>query len=246
MQNPERKPRAADQLVAHFEAMILNGSLPPGTTLPPEREIVQDHGVSRTVVREAVLALANKGLIKARPRYRPVVVKPGYDTALDVVGSVVAQLLGQAGGVHNLFDLRIMMEVSLVRGAAEHATSDDLAKLEAALQANEAAIEDSTQFYETDIAFHGVLYDIPDNPVLPAIHAAYTDWLSVHWRQMPRLPTRNKSNFEAHSRIFQAILRRNPDQAEHDLRAHLAAAWLQVSTILEGVENSVVQHDDRA
>ncbi len=228
-----RKPRAADQLVAYFEAKILDGSLQAGTTLPTEREIVQNHGVSRTVVREAVLALANKGLIKARPRFRPVVVKPGYDTALDVVGSVVAQLLSQADGVRNLFDIRIMMESSLVRDAAANATSKDIEKLESALSDNEATIDDSMRFYETDIAFHGVLYDLPENPVLPAIHAAYTDWLSVHWRQMPRLPERNQANFEAHSRIFQAILRRNADQAEAELRAHLAAAWQQVSISLD-------------
>lgn len=233
MQGAGPKQRAADQLIAHFEAMIIDGSLPAGTTLPPEREIVQAHGVSRTVVREAVLALANKGLIKARPRHRPVVVKPGYDTALDVVGSVVTQLLGQSGGVKNLFDVRIMMEVSLAREAAQKATSDDIAKLEAALAANEAAIADSTLFYETDIAFHGVLYDIPRNPVLPAVHAAYTDWLSVHWRQMPRLPSRNKTNFDAHRRVFDAILRRNPDRAEAELRSHLHFAWKQVSTTLE-------------
>jgi len=205
-----------------------------GTTLPPEREIVQDHGVSRTVVREAVLALANRGLIKAQPRHRPVVVKPGFDTAFDVVGSVVTQLLLQPGGIRNLFDIRIMMEVALVRGAAQHAAAEDLEKLEAALMANKAAISDSIAFYDTDVAFHGVLYDIPKNPVLPAVHAAYTDWLSVHWRQMPRLPSRNQTNYDAHARVFQSILRRNPDQAEADLRRHLDDAWQQVNTILTG------------
>lgn len=235
MTTSDHKPeaRAADQLFAHFEALIRDGQLAPGQTLPPEREIVEEHGVSRTVVREAVLALANKGLIKARPRYRPVVVAPGYDTALDVVGSVVGQLLEQHGGVRNLFDVRIIMEASLARGAAIAADADDVKKLETALAANKAAIEDSIEFYETDVAFHGVLYEIPDNPLLPAIHKAYTDWLSVHWRQMPRQPDRNKTNFAYHERIFEAILRRDADRAETALREHLDFAWKQVSQTLE-------------
>lgn len=232
-QDRNPKTRAADQLFAHFEAMIRDGSLAPGATLPPEREIVEEHGVSRTVVREAVLALANKGLIKAQPRHRPIVVEPGYDTALDVVGSVVGQLLGQEGSVRHLFDVRIMMEVSLARGAALTADADDIRKLEAALAANEATIEDSVRFYETDVGFHGVLYDIPCNPILPAIHKAYTDWLSVQWLQMPRKPERNKSNFAFHERIFQAILRRDPDEAETALREHLDSAWRQVSPTLK-------------
>lgn len=230
---PKRKTRAADLLFAHFEAMIRDGRLAPGETLPPEREIVDEHGVSRTVVREAVLALANKGLIKAEPRYRPVVLKPGYDTAIDVVGSVVGQLLRQADGVRNLFDLRIMMEVSLARDAALSASADDIRKLEDALLKNEAAIPDSTLFYETDIAFHGVLYDMPGNPLLRAVHTAYTDWLSVHWQKMPRDQERNKTNHAFHEKIFQAILRRDADQAEAAVRKHLDFAWSQVGKMLE-------------
>lgn len=224
-----QKPRrAADGLIQIFEEQILDGTLRVGEPLPPEREIVQTYGVSRTVVREAVLALSNKGLVDARPRFRPVVRKPGYDAAIQAVGSAATRLLSAPGGVKNLFDLRIMMEAALVRQAALEANKDQIAKLKDALLANEAAIADSETFYETDMAFHGVLYEIPENPVLPSIHRAYTDWLSVHWRKMPRLPERNRANFVAHAKIFDAILLRDPDAAEKALRAHLAAAWEQV------------------
>lgn len=223
------RPRAADALVSVIEAQIQSGELNAGDPLPPEREIVRDHGVSRTVVREAVRILASKGLIVARPGFRPVVAQLGYDSAIGAVGSVVTQLLGQSGGVRNLFDLRIRMEVSLVRDAAQIATAEQINQLEAALENNRAAIAKSTEFYETDIAFHSVLYDIPGNPVLPAIHRAYTDWLSQHWIKMPRLPDRNQTNYEAHRAIFDAILRRDPDKAEAALRTHLKFAWDQVS-----------------
>ncbi|MDJ0968568.1 MAG: GntR family transcriptional regulator, partial [Kiloniellales bacterium] len=56
-----RSTRAADGLIQIFEKQILDGTLRDGQPLPPEREIVQTYGVSRTVVREAVLALSNKG-----------------------------------------------------------------------------------------------------------------------------------------------------------------------------------------
>jgi len=151
------RERAADKLVAFFEGQILSGDMAEGATLPSEREIVQDHGVSRTVVREAVLALSNKGLVRARPGYRPVVAKPGYDNAIEVVSSLASKLLSQQGGVRNLFDLRIMMEVSLAREAALKATSADLQKMKTALEANEVAIDDSNLFYETDVATHPYL-----------------------------------------------------------------------------------------
>lgn len=224
------RKRAADDLIAHFERQILSGELHEGATLPPEREIVQEHGVSRTVVREAVLALANKGLISARPGFRPVVVKPGYESAINVVQSLVSNLLGQKGGVRNLFDFRIMVETALVREAASQASRDDVQKLKEALEANEAAVQDSELFYQTDMAFHGALYEVPGNPLVLSLHKAYTDWLAPHWLQMPRMPERNRLNYEAHKRVFEGILMRDPDQAENALRDHLSEAWTQVST----------------
>lgn len=225
--------RAADHLISVFEDQIRSGALVEGDTLPPEREIVQTYGVSRTVVREAVLALSNKGLVAARPRHRPVVIKPGYDTAVTVIKSVVDQLLEQPGGIKNLFDLRIMMEAALVREAALSATKDDITRLKDALKANEAAVDDSEAFYRTDTAFHGVLYQIPQNPVLPSVHRAYTTWLAPQWSQMPRMSDRNKRNFEAHKKVYEAILHRDPDLAEQELRKHLSAAWDQVCSTFE-------------
>lgn len=233
VETSEAKPRAADQLIAYFEDRILDGTFPPGEPLPPEREIVQAQGVSRTVVREALRALAGMGLVTARPGFRPVVARPGYDEAIGVMNAIVAQLLGQPNGVRNLFDVRIRMEASLVREAAVEASAADLDRLEQALEANRLAINDTSRFYETDIAFHAVLYEIPGNPALPAIHRAYTEWLSVHWKKMPRMPKRNEMNFEAHRAIFEAILRRDPDRAEKALREHLDFAWKQVSSTFE-------------
>ena len=228
------RPRAADTLVTAIETQIRQGQLRAGDPLPPEREIVRDHGVSRTVVREALRILASKALITARPGFRPVVARLGYDAAIDAVGSVAAQLLEQPGGVRNLFDMRIRIEASLARDAAKMATSNQIAELEAALEANRAAISDTKLFYDTDVAFHSVLHNVPGNPMLPALHRAYTDWLSQHWIKMPRMPERNEINFQSHKAIFEAILRRDPDKAEAALRDHLDFAWNQVREIIEG------------
>ena len=226
---PKESPqRAADDLIAMFERQIFDGELREGDPLPPEREIVQAFGVSRTVVREAVLALANKGLVEARPRFRPVVRKPDFDAAFEAMGAVANRLLAVPGSVKSLFDLRIMMEASLVREAAMNADKSHIAALREALDANERAINDSAIFYQTDIAFHRVFFDVPDNPLLPSINRAYTDWLSRQWTKMPRLPDRNRINYNSHKAIFDAILLRDPDAAEAALRMHLDDAWGQV------------------
>ena len=226
--NESRSRRAADSVVSRLSEKIQSGEYSDGTPLPPERLLMEEFGISRTVVREAVQSLSKQGLLEARPRHRPIVRKPGYDSAISAMESVVHHLLNNSGGVKNLFDTRILVEAALVRQAAQQARKDDIAALKTALEANEAAIDDSEQFYRTDRAFHALLYEIPRNPVLPALHRAYVTWLAPQWSQMPRLPERNRANLTAHEQIFDAILMRDPDTAEAALRAHLEQAWDQV------------------
>lgn len=217
--------RAADVVVQALEQRIAAGDLADGLPLPPERNLIQTFGVSRTVVREAVATLVSRGLVESRPRFRPIVRRPGIDAAFAAANGVVGHLLAQAGGVKNLYDTRIFLEAGLVRQAALSARKEDIEALQQALDANEAAIPDSAAFYQTDVGFHAVLYEIPKNPVFPALHKAFTGWLAPHWVKMPRSPERNRVNFLRHSDIYNAIHDRDPDAAEAALNAHLNAAW---------------------
>ncbi|MDE0697368.1 MAG: GntR family transcriptional regulator, partial [Boseongicola sp.] len=58
----DARTRAADNVVSMYERQIIDGTLAVGKPLPPEREIMQAFGVSRTVVREAVQTLSDKAL----------------------------------------------------------------------------------------------------------------------------------------------------------------------------------------
>jgi DNA-binding FadR family transcriptional regulator len=225
--------RAADSVISTLEARILRGELTDGTPLPAERQLIEEFGVSRTVVREAIQTLAARGFVDARPRFRPVIRRPTIHTALSALEGIVQHLLHQKEGVKHLFETRIVVESGLVRMAALQADKNDIARLKNALALNAAAVEDSQLFYETDLAFHAIFYEIPRNPVFPALHHAYVGWLKNHWLQMPRLPARNLENVKAHSAITEAILARDPDAAELALREHLQAAWEQVRATFE-------------
>jgi DNA-binding FadR family transcriptional regulator len=225
--------RSSEGLARVLEARIVSGALADGTWLPAERDMVSEFGVSRTVAREAVATLASRGLVESRPRFRPVVRRPGYDAALSAMSGVASHLLMQNGGVKTLYDTRIFLEAALVRNAALNARKDDLIALRAALEDNRQAIPDSSRFYATDVAFHAVFYDITRNPVFPAIHSAFTTWLSGHWQRMPRSPERNHVNFLSHRAIHNAIVERDPDAAEKALSGHLNAAWEYVRSTFE-------------
>ena len=225
--------RASDTVVRALEAQIASGALPEGAYLPAERELMDAFAISRSVVREAIATLASRGLVESRPRFRPVVRRPSYDAALIAVGGVVTHLLSERDGVRNLYETRIFVEAALARQAACSARKEDIAALRAALDENEAAIPDSELFYATDVAFHAALYALPRNPVFPAVHGAFTSWLSRHWLKMPRSPERNRVNWLSHREIFRAVLERDPDAAEAALRAHLQSAWEYVRGTFE-------------
>jgi DNA-binding FadR family transcriptional regulator len=225
--------RASDQLAEQLQAMILSGELASGARLPPERELMQRHGVSRTVVREAITGLASRGLLLTRPGFRPVVREPSYEAAIDALGQLVGHLLHGEEGVRALFDSRIFLEAALARHAAQHARKDDIAELRQLLERNRAAIGDPKAFYASDVAFHGALYRLPRNPIYPAVHKAYVDWLMSHWGRMERAADLDRLNHAGHVAIFEAIAARDPDGAEAALRRHLEVAWEQVRGTFE-------------
>ena len=183
--------RAADAVVVALEHDMSCGMLEIGRPIPAERDLVKRFKTSRTVVREAIATLSNRGMVDCKPRCRPVVSAPGYTAAINAVGGVVARTLSELSGVRNLYQSRVFLERALVREAAIAARKDDIRALREALDDNERAIPDPDEFYATDVAFHGVLYRIPCNPIFPVVHDAFTQWLSPHWGRMPRSPDRN-------------------------------------------------------
>ena len=233
--NRKNSKRAADDLFGYFEDMIADGRLQPGDRLPPERDIVDKHQVSRTVVREAILALSAKGLVEARPRFRPVVRPPTYASAIESMDTVVRRMLRAPGGVRNLFDSRVFVETGLVRAAARNATDADFDAMKVALARNKAAINDNEQFFVSDVAFHRIFYQIADNPVMIATQQAYVAWLLPHWRKMPGTAARNRINYESHEAIFDAVKHGDPDRAETAMQKHMADAWDQVRDTFEDV-----------
>lgn len=225
--------RAADVIVRYLEKKIRTGELEHGKHLPAERELMAQFGASRTVVREAITNLSSRGLVDNRPRFRPTVRKPGVSSFIDATHGFATHFLQQPNGVKSMYETRIFVERMLVRDAATHARKDDINALSNALKKNKACIDDAEVFYKTDMAFHKVLYDIPKNPIYPALFSAYQSWLALHWDKMNRSPDRNYVNYRGHESIVSAIVDRDPDTAEAALKTHLNSAWEYLRVVVD-------------
>jgi DNA-binding FadR family transcriptional regulator len=223
--------RASDHVGRRIADLIASGAIAPGDHLPSERDLMRRFKVSRSVVREAIAALANRGLLLTRPGYRPVVAKPSVDSAIAALGQFVGHMtILDEDGIWNLFETRMFIEAALVRRAALHARKDDIQELRAALALNRAVIGRRGEFERSDAEFHHVLYKIPRNPVYPAVHRAYVEWLYEHWLRIGSTPEIDMTHYAGHEAIFTAINERDPDRGEDALRSHLIAAWEYVRT----------------
>lgn len=126
---PRKKPRnLAQGVVESVTACIRSGACKPGDKLPAESDIMERHGVSRTVVREAISHLQAAGLVQTR-----------HGVGTFVLAPQPARLSVAAGAVHSVDDLlavlelRISVETEAAWLAATRRSAQQVAQLEAAL-----------------------------------------------------------------------------------------------------------------
>ena len=151
----------------HLGKAIVSGRYPPGEAVPPEPVLCEELGVSRTVVREAVKSLVAKGLLTTGPKVGTRVQPPQQWNWFDP-DVVVWQ--SQAGltrdFLRDLQELRRVVEPAAVRMAAERATEEDLAAIEAAFAGMKKAVEEGGDYVLHDLRFHQGLLKACHNRML--------------------------------------------------------------------------------
>lgn len=221
-QRPIRRRKLYEDVVERLEAAINEGHYAPGDQLPAERELMEAYGVGRTSVREALFALQRMGLIAISSGERARVSQPSAGTMIGELSGVARHLLAKPGGAHHFQQARTMFEVGVARLAAEAATPEDIARLEAALAANRAALDQARTFERTDVAFHFVLAEITRNPILTALHDGLSEWLTEQRTTSLKARGAAQAAYAAHRRIYEAVAARDPQAAAEAMRAHLS------------------------
>jgi DNA-binding FadR family transcriptional regulator len=214
-----------EQVAAHLERQILSGELRPGDRLPPERDLRELFGVGRPAIREALITLQRTGLIEIGNGAPARVAMPTAHGVMAGLMPGVLQLLSNAEGQRQLQGVRLFMEIGLVRHAAVKAEKEDLERIEEALVRNRESIGDLDAFIRTDVAFHYAFAKTMQNPAFLALHDAMSTWLHEQRRIALMEPDEDKAGYEAHKRIYEAVVKRDPDAAEEAMRLHLESGY---------------------
>ncbi len=212
--------RLVERVVGELERLIIEGELPTGTKLPPEREFAEQLGVSRTVLREAVRMLASRGLLETRHGVGTVVRQIGHE---HVVNPLHMWLRTQTGGEVSFDDLhhvRTLLEVDIAKVAAQHATDEDVTKLAAILTLMEESEDDPIGLAEHDSDFHATLAEMTHNPVLAVMLNSIRDILQSYIKRVNPYLDPAQDVLPFHYPILDAIAKRDPQAAATAMRTH--------------------------
>lgn len=146
-----REPRLSDKVADTMLETILSQELQAGDQLPSERELGEQFGVSRTVVREAVRALVAKGVIEVRSGSG---LRVAAVNAAAVTESMSLFLRGGAFGFEQVHEVRALLEVHIARLAAERRTDVDLTRMSEAHLQMKRDVEDVDAAARDDLEFH--------------------------------------------------------------------------------------------
>jgi GntR family transcriptional regulator, transcriptional repressor for pyruvate dehydrogenase complex len=187
--------------------------------LPPERELAQQLGVSRTVVREATKRLERQGLLEVQHGVGIRFVDKLYVPLRD---SVELLLPAMAERLRQLAEARLVIEPGVARMAAERATSEHLAALRAAQQRLGTAIE-TAEAIDADLEFHRILARAAGNRILELVLESVGE-LGRASRQATIATTGIARAHEHHEQILQAIEHRNAHAAHDAMQMHVAGS----------------------
>jgi GntR family transcriptional repressor for pyruvate dehydrogenase complex len=222
-QTLERTPTLSDRVVQSVLDLIASSALKPGDRLPSERDLGEQFGVSRTVVREAVRSLAAKGVLDVRSGSGATVARVNVAQASETLRLYVQGSHGNIDGVtyEQVNDVREMIEARVARMAAETASDEDIARLAAIHEQFRAQAGDLEASSRLDVAFHRAIAESVHNPLLLVMLDSIEPILLEIRRRVADVPGRPGRAIEAHQLILDRLLERDGPRAERAMIDHL-------------------------
>jgi len=214
-------------VVVDLVSAIVTGELKPGEVLPPEGTLSQQFGVSRTVIRESVKRVEEKGLLTVAQGRGTSVNPPSTWNVLDpVVLSALVDHDDSLGVLDELSIVRASLEGSMAAAAAEKQTPERAAELRAAYAETVRHADDLDAYNDADAAFHYTIMEQSGNRLASNI----TRILFARARESNRFTGTPQAGvppetLEEHKAIMEAVVSGDPAEASDAMVRHIALAW---------------------
>lgn len=225
---PVRRVRLYETIVKQIQDLISSGSLQPGERLPSERELAEELGVSRTSIREALRALESMGYLESR-------VGVGGGTYIkqitfsNIISPFSEALLRNDAFILELLEVRLILEIEVVRLAALRRSADHLSRLSVAVEKMRAEIESGDTGLSGDNEFHAALADAAGNTVLHEFVNTCGNLLEVEREEHLKASAEERYHALAqHEAILAAVTDQDDELAQKIMQDHI----MSVSSVI--------------
>lgn len=222
MQSPqtrEEKKYTYTAIIERISEMVRSGVLTPGDRLPPERKLAELLGVSRSSLRQALQALAERKFIESRQGDGTfLLAAPDVFFADDAILDAINE---QSGLLRHIVEFRQLMEPQIAALAAKRIDAAALDRLKVVVCDQQRALLAARETDPLDAEFHRQLTVCSGNPVLIQVMSAIgsiVDETRSDWLQSNR---RRNASVAGHLRIIDALEARDAEAAFMAMQAHI-------------------------
>lgn len=226
------------QIADQLRGLIERGEYAVGSKLPTERDLAEQLKVSRPTVREALIALEVEGLVRIR-------VGSGIYVSEPAAHALPSHLASMIEGPFELLRAREFIEAAVAEEAARVATSADIGRIDASLEAMASVQHPGEASMIHDRAFHVAVAGCLDNAVLVRVVGELFDQrLNPYFAKLAHYfenPQSWSAALAEHRSIRDAIVARDPTAARAAMRKHLASSQGRFAQSF-GTESSIASH----
>jgi GntR family transcriptional regulator, transcriptional repressor for pyruvate dehydrogenase complex len=221
--------RLSKTVADDLQRKIIREKLKVGARLPTEPELMEEYGVSRTVVREAAACLVSRGVVDVRPRRGMTVREPD---GKGLAETLVAQLQMSKVSLPQLLQVRSVLEAAIVELAAAQRTAEDLDRLRDNLESMKASDLDRHEAIKVDLEFHDLLAAATHNPFFTLVSRPITELLySIYINKSGYMSFQSLTTAE-HEAVVDAIVDKDPAGAVLAIQKHLDRVGTTVAELL--------------
>lgn len=207
-----------DKVEANLVELLHQRKLKVGDSIPKEIELASTLGVSRTVVREAMLRLRSMGLIESKKKKGAVITSPDLFGIMSK--SMNPHILDQET-LKEIFEIRLVLEIGMADFLYQRITPEDITELKQIVADEPPASESFLFNIDHEIAFHGKLYEITGNQTLKKFQKMLLPVFDyVHHSGLLKKPVSTK-RFVSHQGLVNMLENGSPELFRNAMRNHL-------------------------
>lgn len=222
---PIENTSLVDRVESNLVDFLIERKFKIGDSLPKEIDIAQTLGVSRTVVREALLRLRMVGLIESKKHRGAVITNPDI---LSLLGKVMNPSLLSRETLKDLYEIRLVLEMGTADLIFERLKEKDIEDL-SEIVADEPQVTDENYFdRDFEYRFHSRLYQIGCNSTLTRLQLMFFPvFYYVHSSDLLHKPMRVK-RYVSHKGLVEILKHGNPDLFRNAMRSHLETHFQRI------------------